>query len=112
MTISGNTKGYENRGGGATASLSRQDAVYDLCECGNKKYPSMYVCNKCLDNFSYMLTIPALLSDKPEVVKNGRSCRKCSHIDECRVLVVKNLPVKCEIWDEFDLLALAPAKFP
>jgi len=86
-------------------SLEEADAIA-------KSWRRLYVCNKCLDNFSYMLTIPVLLSDQPEVVKNGRSCRKCSHIDECRVLVVKNLPVKCEIWDEFDLLALAPAKFP
>lgn len=112
MTISGRTKGYEHRGGKATVGKSRDGGVlYDFCICGKKKFPTMYVCNGCVDSYAHMLTLPLLLSDQPEVVKNGQSCRKCSHIDECHDLVIDNLPVKCEIWDEFDLIALAPAKF-
>lgn len=108
--FNGKNKGYESRGGQATAKKRKieYNTEYDHCACGNKKFPTQYVCKSCINLYTTQLPpTPPLISDEPEVIKNGRACRTCEHRKECAGLVVKDWPVKCEIWDELDLIVLA-----
>ena len=110
MNFNGRSKGYESRGGHAAAKSRKVEynTEYDNCACGGRKFPTQYVCNGCLSVFTHMEPTPLLMGDQPEVVKNGTACRTCEHRSDCNDLVVKNFPVKCEIWDELDVTLLAP----
>lgn len=110
MKFSGRNKGYDSRGGEVTAKKRKREYTveYDECGCGSKKFPTQYVCNECARTYAQMMPTPILMSDHPEVIKNGTACLTCDYRAECAGLVVKGWPVKCEIWDELDLTLLAP----
>jgi hypothetical protein len=110
MNFNGRNKGYESRGGHATAKKRKvnYNTEYDNCACGTKKFPTQYVCNGCLNVFTNTEPTPLKMSAVPEVDAIGKSCRNCDHNLDCGDLVVKGWPVKCEIWDELDVTLLAP----
>jgi len=107
--FNGRTKGYASRGGHKTARIRKADHVErDFCACGNTKFLNQYVCSTCEKSMETSLSAtPLLLTDEPEVRKNGKACSTCDHVASCSGLVVRDLPVMCEIWDELDLFVLA-----